>query len=380
VSQLKQVVSKTDGDDVTQEEVLKSQIRHGVLEGFDLENPDLRERVGSLQAKQVLTLGVNLAPREFLVEARRRHDGGEDRSKFVHVNIALSTSDPSGRHLDRRDGELIQHQINQFERYRGDNMLMVRFTGEELDQPKDGVIQIVSDNKLVEFDIDPITFSFTVSGKGTGTRSDQHDRQNLIKLVGDLAVGTAPGGHVGGVVDALQAKRDQPETSDTEKQQIDDMLGKIRREVDTARELFTSGAYKDVSVDPYKMARTVMRVVDLTGEGLRLAGDHNMHMSLSEGCRTNLEGAGKLDIEHKSQVIIEDMGGRMQPMQLDRGGSLNDQDRIIYNTVLTGSGDTEVRGQRTGLHGLGDMRDISTRSRDIEALTYTTGIGNLNRR
>jgi len=411
VSRLVHVVSSVDSEgDIKSEDLMKSEvIRHGVLDSWDIEDPDRRARVGEFQARQVVTVGVNLAPEGFLNEARRRSREDEPLNKLVHVSISLSTSDPSGRRLDRRDGDMIQHQIDAFGSVNGERALPVRFQDDGNFEPPsetdnsndkdvgDGLITIdddsddkrtrgrpqvgiisISHEEEVRFDVDTISFSFAVSGKGTGARFDEHDRQNLIKLVGDLAPGSSPGGYVGGIVDNLQKRRAET-TSERERERIDDLLGQIQREVDTARELFTTGAYKNTEVDPYKMARTVMRVVDLAGEGLRLSGSNDLHLSMSEGCRTNFSGGSKLDIEHKSQVIIEDMGGRMRPMQIDQSDE-NSEDRVILNTVLTSSGDSELRGQRTGHIGLGDMRDLSGRSRNVDVLDYTTGMPDPNRR
>jgi hypothetical protein len=123
-----------------------------------------------------------------------------------------------------------------------------------------------------------------------------------------------------------------------------------------------------------------MRVVDLAGEGLRLSGNNDLYMSLSEGCRTNFSGGSKLDIEHKSQVVIEDMGGRVTPGRPLDQGNQNDQDLVIYNTVLTSSGDIDLGQQRTGLPGLGDMKDVIGRSRNVDVTSYTSGISGLDQR
>jgi phosphatidylinositol-4,5-bisphosphate 4-phosphatase len=85
-----------------------------------------------------------------------------------------------------------------------------------------------------------------------------------------------------------------------------------------------------------------------------------MGMSMSEGCKRNIESGVISDVEHKTQVIIEDMGGRMRP-----GQELTEEERRVYSTVLTGSGETEMLQLNTGMierpmedyvrHRIGDL-------------------------
>ena len=214
VSRLKQVVSETDeeGKVTTREEVKSQVIQHGVLDTRDIGDPELRQQVAQQRARQVVTLGTNLAPREFLLEARRKSRDGDGQNKIVHVNIGLSTSDPSGQHLDRFDGSLLQHQIDAFESLiSGEMPISVRFQDNEIEPVGDlnveepqqdnnelilkldddsidvgGIMRVDEDNsgdlvglkdQLVTFDVDTISFSFAVSGSRTGsTRFDELDR------------------------------------------------------------------------------------------------------------------------------------------------------------------------------------------------------------
>jgi hypothetical protein len=116
-----------------------------------------------------------------------------------------------------------------------------------------------------------------------------------------------------------------------------------------------------------------MRVVDLGAEALRLLGDNDTLMSLSEGCRDNLDSGSMVDVEHKTQAIIEDFGGLVIP------GTLSEQDRTIYNTVLTSSGQVEMQTMTTGLGGTGSVDEVSDRSSDPKALEYARGFGSEHR-
>ncbi len=76
------------------------------------------------------------------------------------------------------------------------------------------------------------------------------------------------------------------------------------------------------------------------------------------------------DVEHKAQLIIEDMGGRVNP-----GEDFEDQDRVIYNTVLTSSGQAELQQRNTGLPGSKNAKDLGVRIDDREAQRYAAGFG-----
>jgi hypothetical protein len=221
----------------------------------------------------------------------------------------------------------------------------------------------------IEFEVDTISFAFGVpKDEDEAKRFDEHDRQNMIKLVGDPVPGTAIGGTMGGLVEKLTVRRRRQDTPEEEKQAITELLAKIRGEVDTVRDQFSSGRYKTTDEDRHRMARHVMRVVDLGGEALRLLGDDDTILSLSEGCRDNLDDSSIVDVEHKSQAIIEDMGGSMSP-----GIELSEEDRNIYNTVLTSSGQVEMQRMTTGLGGTGSVDGVSDRSGDSKALEYSRG-------
>ncbi len=227
----------------------------------------------------------------------------------------------------------------------------------------------------IEFDIDTITFSFGVNevamGKGFwGVHSDKtlwglveaHDRANMIKLVGDLNPGSFPGGYIGEIFDQLKEAAADPNTSPEDKRKLLDLVGQLQREVDTARTMFNSGAYKVGIDDAYKMGRSIMRIVNLGAQGLDVLGDDENLLSLSQGCKSNKDRGGMADVEHKAQVVIEDMGGTVEPSK-----PLSPQDQVIYNTVLTSSGQDEIQQLNTGLPGSKNAGDLRARINDPEA-------------
>jgi len=362
-----------DDDDEPNEQVeVKSQIvRHETLDAPEIDNDNTRRAIVKTRATEILTVGVNLAPQEFLVRAGR----SEQPLKLLHVGINLSNSDPKG--LDRREGPRIQEELDAFDDPSLNGMVTMHVKFNDLSEveepPSDDedapvIVQDPSGIKGVTFEVENITFSFAVSGnRSQSSRFDEHDKQSLIRLVGDLGKGSAPGGFVGEIIDRMEARLRDDELTDSERDAINDQIMKLRREVDNARTMFNSGIYKQVHNDSHKMARTVMRIVDLSNDAMqRLLPESGMYMMLSESSRT-LEGVSLGDVEHKSQVIIEDMGGRERP-----GARWPEQDRIIYNTVLTSSGQIETQEMLTGLPG--STLVFESGSGNLGATQYATGL------
>ena len=361
VSYLSRVEKSENGDEV-KTGLLKT-IRHGVLDVFGIPNEQTRKEASKAGAKEVLTTSVEIND-DFKQRALEKHDqGNQPSSKIVHINIGLLPGELSSKQRDRRDGEFIQHQFDAFNELPDENGKVM--------------LPVVNEQNIernVEFEVDTISFAFgTPKDKDEAKRFEEHDRQSMIKLFGDAMPGTTMGGYMGGLVDRLTRLSRQEDTSPEQKQAITKLLATIRGEVDTVRSEFTSGRYKTSDEDRHRMARHVMRVVDLGAEALRLLGDNDTLMSLSEGCRDNLDSGSMVDVEHKTQAIIEDFGGLVIP------GTLSEQDRTIYNTVLTSSGQVEMQTMTTGLGGTGSVDEVSDRSSDPKALEYARGFGSENR-
>jgi phosphatidylinositol-4,5-bisphosphate 4-phosphatase len=378
VSELYRVEKNPDG---TERLIKCSQtIRHGVLDPWDIEDPDERTEAQQNQAKEVLTTVVEIND-EFKAKAIQKHQqGGQPLSKIVHVNLNLTTADTTlirKMSKDYREGDFTLNQFKAFEHFNGTQTLQVQ--GPQVNGGDGGPAPVPPQD--VQFDIDTITFSFGVNevamGKGIWSLStedtlwglvEQHDRENLVKLVGDLTVGTKTGGYIGGLMDDLRAKLNDDALAAGPRKEIEDLLESLQTEVDITRQLFTTGSFKNGIEDAYKMVRHIMRVVDLGSQALTALGNDEMVLSLSQGCKSNKDRGGMGDVEHKAQVIIEDMGGKVLP-----GQTFETEDQIIYNTVLTSSGQSEVQQLNTGLPGSKNAGELEDRIVDGKALEYSRG-------
>jgi phosphatidylinositol-4,5-bisphosphate 4-phosphatase len=346
-------------------------IRHGVLDPWDIEDAELRTKAQDDSAREVVQTAFDIS-KDFKARAiEKQQDPQPDQppSKIVHVNFNLTTADDSILRKFSKDYRERDFTFNQFRAFQA-----MEGTQDMRTDPED-------DDETVPVEVETITFSFGVNkvamGEGVFALSgedtlwgpvEEHDRQNLVKLLGDLTWGTAPGGHIGALVARLQAEATHPDTPPERAQELNALIGRIQDEVDIVRNLFNSGDYKRGIDDAYKMVRHAMRVVNLGQEALGQLKDHDLLMSVSQGCKSNKDRGGMGDVEHKAQLIIEDMGGRVLPNE-----KLEEQDQRIYDTVLTSSGQVEGQTYNTGLGGSKNVDELKARVGDKDAFTYSKG-------
>jgi hypothetical protein len=353
-------------------------IRHGVLDAWNIKDPTERRDASRAGAKEVLTTAM-VSDEQFLARAKANsqanlQDGNHPVSKLVHINLNLTTADSllvRKMSPDYREYDFTRNQFDAFASHTGPNTL-------------------TADGQNVNLDVDTITLSFGVNAVALGEGAPwalalessrwpedivQHNKENLEKLVGDLGWGSAPGGYVGGIVDRLREKASDPDTPANEVEQINAAIGKIQRETDRVRRMFNGEEYKNGIEDAYKMDRHIMSLVNTTQDALaNLLGDRDMMMTLSQGCKSNKDRGGMGDVEHKAQVIIEDMGGQVNPSE-----EFSEQDQIIYNTVLTSSGQAEVQQLNTGLPGSKNAGEVKARINDPDAVNYAKGFADFTK-
>jgi hypothetical protein len=378
ISELYRIDRNEKGDEVPVK--VSQTIRHGVLDPWEIKDPQERMRASERGASEVIDTAVisNAGFKDRLLQKSLLNNPDDPRppSKLVHVNLNLTTADSSMRSLKAEFAEkdFTEHQFAAFEAQNGMRAMTIRDDENE--------------DRQVNLEVDTITFSFGVNkfamGEGLGMLFSEdtiwppeiveHNRVNLTKLVGDLTVRTAPGGYIGGLVDRLNQRRTVVGPQSDEGKALTRLIGQIQRETDEARDIFNRGEYKRGIDDAYKMNRTLHRLVNLGEEALQKLGDNDTLMTVSQGCKSNKDRGGMQDVEHKSQVIIEDMGGRVQ-----RGQEFSEQDQTIYNTVLTSSGQAEVQRLNTGLPGSKNAKELADRINDPDALMYARGFASFTK-
>ncbi|MFO1026785.1 MAG: inositol phosphate phosphatase SopB [Acetobacteraceae bacterium] len=365
-------------DEAGNKQLVSQTIRHGVLDPWEIKDKDARRDAARAGAREVLNVAVTM-DEAFLAQAKVNTGQNDENwqqnplSHLVHVNLNLTTAD-----------DLEARKLSPG--YREHDFTMTQFDAFEHNE---GVQRFDIDGQDVRVKIDTITLSFGVNAVALGSSLPwslngpeerwpqdiiDHNRDNLNKLIGTLNEDARPGGHIGSIVDRLRAKAEQQDLEPQDRAALLHQIGRIQDETDLVRHMFNTGSYKHGIEDAYKMDRHLMRLCTLADEALKSLGDHNMKMSLSQGCKSNKDRGGVGDVEHKAQAIIEDMGGRVLP-----GEKLEGEDKTIYNTVMTSSGQLEAQQMNTRLPGSKNAEEIKARIDDEAALIYAKGFASFTK-
>jgi phosphatidylinositol-4,5-bisphosphate 4-phosphatase len=357
---------RLDFDPKTGKEVrvlISRTLRHGVLDPWKIENPTARKDASEKSAREVIETAI-ISNEPFLEKAKENYKNGSMiGSRIVHVNINLTTADDTlirKTAADYREGDFTKNQFDAFDQQNGLKMFEI-------------------DGEKVPVDVETITFSFGVNGfalgKGIGGALPEnsiwppeiveHNRNNLNKLIGTLSENTPTGGYIGSIVERLEKAARADGISQREVDKINSLILKIQTETDTVRNIFNTEIYKHGIDDAYKMSRHIMHLTQLGAKALLVLGDKSEAFTLSQGCKSNKDRGGMADVEHKAQLIIEDMGGHVVP-----NSQFSDEDRIIYNTVLTSSGQLENQEMNTGVPGSKNAKELRHRIVDLDALAY----------
>jgi hypothetical protein len=259
------LMSVSNGYDTT----TRSQVvRYGAPDNFARLTEDERVDVSREGAREILTtsIEINTDFRRRLMEKMRVEDEGEvpPRSKIVHVNIALTSSDRSSETVGT-DDDFIQHQMNGFQGLGNEVTLSVDLSEDEFDM-ENKKVQNPEVNDVM-FDLDTITFSLGVSGRSSRNNFEEEDRRSMDKLVGDHTSGTTIGGYVGDIIERLEEEALKYDPDSDQARKISDHIANLKREVERARLTFMNDDRVDIYTDPFAKARHVTRVVDLAGEG-----------------------------------------------------------------------------------------------------------------
>ena len=162
----------------------------------------------------------------------------------------------------------------------------------------------------------------------------EHNTTNMIKLVGDLgdgafgARGARPGGFVGEVYDRLETMRNDASADPADRASAAALMGQLRGQTDLVRGMFTEETFKQGNGDTAKMGREVLLLQGLAEQSLELLKDTDLAGTRSKGCKSDKDRGGVTDVELKSKLILQDLGGEMNPDE-----KLQGDDQGVYYTV-----------------------------------------------
>ncbi|MBJ7264603.1 MAG: hypothetical protein JHC61_13185, partial [Burkholderiaceae bacterium] len=90
----------------------------------------------------------------------------------------------------------------------------------------------------------------------------------------------------------------------------------------------------------------------------------------SKGCKSDKDRGGVTDVELKSKLILQDLGGEMNPDE-----KLQGDDQGVYYTVSASSGQLDSQRGNTGFAGSKEASHLKDRLPDPEVRQFLTGLG-----
>lgn len=364
---------------------LATVVGHGVLDMWAIEDKDARQRVNEAGAKEVLELAASSNPR---IEARL-NAGQPMRMTHVSVNLISpdtlrSTSLANAIKPEFAEKDFTEAQFQAFQANSGDNVSMRMYDANS------GQVRNVNAN------VDTITFSFGINSISTSPRTTAllggvwhnvhaHNTGNMIKLVGDLgsgrdgSVGTRPGGFIGQVYDemekGLRSERAKAQPDQAVIRELEGQLHKLQVQTDLVKTMFTTEAFATGKGDTAKMGREILALQTLAEQSLSTLDSHglgggDMAATMSKGCKSDKDRGGVTDVELKSKLIMQDMGGDMDP-----DATLVGDDQQLYYTVSAGSGQIENQRWNTGLGGSKEAGHLKDRYTDERVRQNMSGLG-----
>ena len=330
-------------------------IGNGVLDMWDIADPQERAAANDRGAKEVLELALTKNDR-IRHEALNRAAIGDDRPvKMVHVSVNLTTPaawrevpvlrDNVGALHDYQELTYTKEQFRAFDANTsaGQKRAFVEFQVDD-DRVQQGPGGNLGQDRQINVDVDAISFSFGINPLATGKYPDfmggwgnvyEHNRTQMEKFIGDVGSGkfgsrgAEPGGFIGSVYDRLDPDNDEQA----------ELCAGIREQTDLVREMFTTESFKRGNGDPAKMGRHILYLQNLAEEALKLLNVTDLAATMSKGCKSDKDRGGVTDGELKNMIITEDMGGQITPDQ-----KLEGDDRTNLTKVQARFGGVMIQG------------------------------------
>ncbi len=381
-----------------QPERMATVIGHGVLDMWDIEDPDARATANARGAHEVLEAAISTNARikeEALNRANLGNPTPPGPVKIVHVSVNLTTPAPlrekpvlkqmlgavSGKNMeDYQEKTYTEAQFAAFKANstEGNGGHPIGFKiDDDRQQPLPPGMAPMGQDADISVDVDVISFSFAINGMATGSGGAallgsgtwgavyEHNRGMMEKFVGDLgdgafgSKGTRPGGFIGQVMDGLDPNNAAQKA----------LLDKMQAQANTVREMFTTEAFKKGNGDPAKMGREILALQAMAEQALDMTQNVGLAATMSRGCKSDKDRGGVTDVELKHKLMVEDMGG-----EIEYDKQLGDEDQIAYNeTAVTGF---RNQGLSTGLLGSKEFSHLKQRVPDAATREYLAGLGN----
>ena len=362
-----------------QGQVMSTVVGHGVLDMWDVRGTEARSEANQRGAKEVLE--VALSSNDRLRAAALAQDPAAPAPRLVHVSVNLITPDTARDWIPTKSAHEYKERTYTFNQFKAFDANSGPMRTLRVFDPADPT----GEPKTAKIDVDTITFSFGTNALATGWKQHlmdvwsnvhEHNTENMIKFVGDLgdgafgARGARPGGFVGEVYDRLETMSNDAAADPVDRANAADLMGKLRGQTDLVRGMFTEETFRRGNGDTAKMGREVLVLQGLAEQSLDLVKATDLAGTSSKGCKSDKDRGGVTDVELKSKLILQDLGGEMNPDE-----KLQGDDQGVYYTVSASSGQLDSQRGNTGFAGSKEASHLKDRLPDPEVRQFLTGLG-----
>lgn len=360
------VVNSTTGEREEKKVLLHERQQHGINDHFAIQNPHQRRDANISSMKQLIQSGAE-ADAAFIQEALH---SSEKPAQIFYINTNLTT--PSWTRslgLTPKNDELTysRHQGAAMKASEGVQTFSV-LNPENSEERADVNLNVT----CIDFRF-PVNYAISAVSEdsravdpgmiiGGWSALKTHNEGEFRKLFGRLDA-QAP---IEGIMRSTYEKLEEKAVNGNEE------ALKLKREIDQqikyVRHMFQTNAYKIAGEDRFKMPRHIDLLVNTFRQASELVDDHKVRVVNAGGCMSGKDREGVANAENEAAVIVQDLGGKMEPGQ---GGRYNDEAQAIYDSCMTGV--VHNTRQVTGIGGSKNAQEIASQMGDTHAKIYAQG-------
>ena len=359
---MKYVVNSNTGEREETKVLLHERQQHGINDHFAIQDHRMRHQANLSSMKQLVQSGAE-ADSDFIQDAIE-HPEQLHCLFYINTNLTTPTWTPRGN----------KNNEEAYSRHQGAAMRAV----EEIQtfsvlNPNDPGKRV--DAKLSVTCIDfRFPVNYAISSFSEDKRSidpgmipawpalKTHNEREFKKLFGSLDAEAPIKGIMGLTYQKLEEKVPHENEDDFK------LKTEIDRQVKYVRNMFSTEAYKTAGEDRFKMPRHIDLLVNAFRQASELVDNHQVRVVNAGGCMSGKDREGVANAENEAAVIIQDLGGNVEP---GKGGRYDDGTRAIYDTCVTGV--VHNTRQVTGIGGSKNAQEIESQMRDSYAKIYAQG-------
>lgn len=336
--------------------------QHGINDHFAIEDANERHEANVNSMKQLIQSGAE-ADKAFIQDAIE-NPSQEHQLVYINTNLTTPTWTPRGNKNDeytysRNQGAAMRalegdqtFSVCNPENSNNKTNIKLKVTCIDFRFPVNYAISSLSEDKRV---LDPgMIFAWP--------ELKAHNEGEFKKLFGSLE----PNGKIEGIMGPAYKKLEKEAEAGNE--DAIKLKGAIDHQVKYIRAMFQTDAYKSAGEDRFKMPRHIDLLVNAFRQASELVDNHQTRVVNAGGCMSGKDREGVANAENEAAVIIEDLGGNIEPGE---GGRYNEETQAIYDHCMTGV--VHNTRQVTGIGGSKNAQEIKNQMSDPDAIAYAKG-------